>query len=139
MKFSKKTLSCLLLSSVLPATAFADITFTNNTTSSQVSFFYKHWCSNIVDGGVIQPNGGRYTLDQFTIDNNCFKECLVDVFTSDNCSENTKIARAKISSKEGGISNIANFSSNHIVEGSGSAASIREATGGNSWFGKFFG
>lgn len=139
MKRTKKTLSCLLLS-VLPATAFADITFFNHTSAEVVTVSYRHLCSSLVDGGAIQPKG-NYTLLQMYIDNNCYKECLVDVFASPSCDESKKIAKAKISGKEGGVipSSITVLNAKYVVTGSGSSASIREADGGNGWFSGLFG
>lgn len=139
MKLTKKIASCLLLSSLLPATAFADITFFNNTSSEVVTVSYRHLCSSLVEGGAIQPKG-NYTLLQMYIDNNCYRECLVDVFASPTCDESKKIAKARISGKDGGVTWVTSVNDKYIVTGSGSSASIKDANyGNNSWFGGVFG
>lgn len=141
MKLSKKTFTCVLLSSLLPATAFADITFTNHS-SSEMTFFAKHFCSSLADKGIIQPRGGSYTLPHDIIKNNCYSSCTVEVFASANCETSKKIGTAVISAKQGGVvgNSIVTMNTNYIIEGSGSYAAIRDAnTGVNSWFKSFFG
>lgn len=141
---SKLILSAAIFSCLLPLSAAADedevgITL-YNFTDKPITVRFGPYCSSLVgetgDGankGIAVPFTGKIEVPQEIIEDPCSeKDCIIDVFTSDNCSggKENKISNAHIRSDLGIIARtVKNLQpTRYIVEGSGKVGTIRMAS-----------
>lgn len=120
--------------SLVPFTAFADITIKNNTNTPATAFAGSSPCSNAAgEKGVMHPHS-QVTIPDFLVGMYCNNDCVAQVFMSKNCSG--KAIASVTANKRDGIKSVKNndtSSSAYHIEGTGKTITI-EGGPAKKWY-----
>lgn len=122
--------------SIIPLTAFADLTLVNNTASPATASVTGSPCSSAAGNlGILQPHGGKVVVKDWILNMYCKNGCTGHVYMNRNCSgKSIATVMAKTSD---GVTSVSDVADGYKIAGMGKSVSI-EGGPSRKWYQLFF-